>query len=84
MAAVMLLGTLNRVMIVELNIGAMLVAAMIAMPVLVAPLRALVGHQIRQLQIRHWLEAYSLPLVGHDVAVRRIGDHADGAVGFVG
>ncbi|MDP5086665.1 MAG: PucC family protein [Yoonia sp.] len=45
MAAVMLLGTLNRVMIVELNIGAMLVAAMIALPVLVAPLRALVGHK---------------------------------------
>ncbi|MEL6840839.1 MAG: PucC family protein [Pseudomonadota bacterium] len=43
MAAVMLLGTLNRVMIVELGIGAMLVAAMIAIPVLVAPFRALVG-----------------------------------------
>ncbi len=43
MAAVMLLGTLNRVMIVELNIGAMLVATMIAIPVLVAPFRALVG-----------------------------------------
>ena len=49
MAAVMLLGTLNRVMIVELDIGSMLVAAMIALPVLVAPLRALVGYQIRQL-----------------------------------
>ncbi|MEM8538912.1 MAG: PucC family protein [Pseudomonadota bacterium] len=45
MAAVMLLGTLNRVMIVELGIGASLVAAMIAIPVLVAPLRALVGHK---------------------------------------
>jgi len=43
MAAVMLLGTLNRVMIVELGIGAMLVAAMIAIPVLAAPFRALVG-----------------------------------------
>jgi BCD family chlorophyll transporter-like MFS transporter len=43
MAGVMLLGTLNRVMIVELNIGAMLVATMIAIPVLVAPFRALVG-----------------------------------------
>jgi BCD family chlorophyll transporter-like MFS transporter len=45
MAAVMLLGTLNRVMIVELGIGATLVAAMIAIPVLVAPFRALVGHK---------------------------------------
>lgn len=43
MASVMLLGTLNRVMIVELNIAAMLVAVMIAIPVLVAPFRALVG-----------------------------------------
>lgn len=43
MAAVMLLGTLNRVMIVELSIPAMLVASMIALPVLVAPLRALFG-----------------------------------------
>ncbi|EAQ07566.1 PucC family protein [Yoonia vestfoldensis] len=43
MAAVMLLGTLNRVMIVELNIASTLVALMIAIPVLVAPFRALVG-----------------------------------------
>ncbi|KQI70232.1 protein pucC [Loktanella sp. 3ANDIMAR09] len=43
MASVMLLGTLNRVMIVELGIGSLLVAAMIAIPVLVAPFRAMVG-----------------------------------------
>ncbi|WP_371156106.1 PucC family protein [Jannaschia sp. 2305UL9-9] len=43
MAAVMLLGTLNRVMIVELGLSAFLVAAMIALPVLVAPFRALLG-----------------------------------------
>lgn len=43
MAAVMLLGTLNRVMIVELGIASTLVAMMIAIPVLVAPFRALVG-----------------------------------------
>jgi BCD family chlorophyll transporter-like MFS transporter len=45
MAAVMLLGTLNRVMIVELGLSAALVAAMIALPVLVAPFRALLGHR---------------------------------------
>ncbi len=45
MATVLLLGTLNRVMIVELGLGAMLVAAMIALPVLVAPFRALLGHR---------------------------------------
>ena len=43
MASVMLLGTLNRVMIVELSVGAMIVAFMIALPVLIAPFRALLG-----------------------------------------
>ncbi|MEM8788150.1 MAG: MFS transporter [Pseudomonadota bacterium] len=43
MATVLLLGTLNRVMIVELSVPAMLVAIMIALPVLVAPFRALLG-----------------------------------------
>ncbi len=45
MASVLLLGTLNRVMIVELGLPAMVVAAMIAIPVLVAPFRALLGHR---------------------------------------
>lgn len=45
MATVLLLGTLNRVMIVELSVPAMIVAAMIAIPVLVAPFRALLGHR---------------------------------------
>jgi BCD family chlorophyll transporter-like MFS transporter len=43
MATVMLLGTLNRVMIVELSLTATLVAVMIALPVLIAPFRALLG-----------------------------------------
>ena len=43
MAMVMLLGTLNRVMIVELSVPALIVAAMIALPVLIAPFRALLG-----------------------------------------
>ncbi|MEM9250633.1 MAG: MFS transporter [Pseudomonadota bacterium] len=43
MATVLLLGTLNRVMIVELGVPAMVVAAMIALPVLVGPLRAAIG-----------------------------------------
>jgi len=43
MAGVMLLGTLNRVMIVELGVPALIVAIMIAIPVLVAPFRALLG-----------------------------------------
>ena len=43
MAAVLLIGTLNRVMIVELGVPTWLVAVMISLPVLFAPLRALVG-----------------------------------------
>ena len=43
MAAVLLLGTLNRVMIVELGVPASVVAIMIALPVLMAPLRAVLG-----------------------------------------
>lgn len=43
MAAVLLIGTLNRVMIVELGVPAGLVAAMVGLPLVFAPLRALVG-----------------------------------------
>ena len=43
MAAVMLLGTLNRVMIVELDVPATLVAGMLALPILFAPFRTLIG-----------------------------------------
>jgi BCD family chlorophyll transporter-like MFS transporter len=43
MAGALLVGTLNRVMIVELGVSAWLVSAMVAMPMLVAPWRALVG-----------------------------------------
>lgn len=45
MAMVLLNGTLNRVMIVELGLPAGLVALMIALPLLFAPLRALIGHK---------------------------------------
>lgn len=43
MAAVLLIGTLNRVMIVELSVPAWIVAVMLSLPLLFAPLRALVG-----------------------------------------
>jgi BCD family chlorophyll transporter-like MFS transporter len=43
MATVLLVGTLNRVMIVELGVSASLVAAMVSLPFLFAPFRALVG-----------------------------------------
>ena len=43
MAAVLLTGTLNRVMIVELHVPAWLVSTMVAVPLLFAPFRALIG-----------------------------------------
>ncbi len=43
MAAVLLTGTLNRVMIAELGVPAWLVALMVALPLVFAPLRALIG-----------------------------------------
>lgn len=45
MAVVLLNGTLNRVMIVELGVPSAVVAIMISLPLLFAPLRALIGHK---------------------------------------
>ena len=42
---VLLVGTLNRVMIVELGVPASVVGVMLALPLLAAPFRALVGHK---------------------------------------
>ena len=43
MAAALLVGTLNRVMIVELSVPAWIVSVMVGLPLLFAPFRALVG-----------------------------------------
>ncbi len=43
MAVVLLNGTLNRVMIVELGVPSAVVALMVSLPLLFAPLRALIG-----------------------------------------
>ncbi|MCU0986985.1 MAG: PucC family protein, partial [Acetobacteraceae bacterium] len=43
MSAVLLIGTLNRVMIVELGVPASIVGLMIALPIVFAPFRALIG-----------------------------------------
>ncbi len=45
MTLVLLVGTLNRVMIVELNMPAALVGVMLALPLVFAPFRALIGHK---------------------------------------
>ena len=44
-AVVLLNGTLNRVLIVELGTPAWIVALMIGLPLVVAPFRALIGHR---------------------------------------
>jgi BCD family chlorophyll transporter-like MFS transporter len=43
MAVVLLIGTLNRVMIVELGVPSWLVATMVSLPLVFAPFRALIG-----------------------------------------
>lgn len=45
MTLVLLVGTLNRVMIVELDVPATTVAVMLALPLVFAPFRALIGHK---------------------------------------
>jgi BCD family chlorophyll transporter-like MFS transporter len=45
MALVLLVGTLNRVMIVELQVPAAVVGLMLALPLVFAPFRALIGHK---------------------------------------
>ena len=45
MAVVLLIGTLNRVMIVELGVSAWIVGLMVALPLVFAPFRILVGYR---------------------------------------
>jgi BCD family chlorophyll transporter-like MFS transporter len=45
MAVTLLIGTLNRVMIVELGLPAFVVASMISLPLIFAPFRTIVGHK---------------------------------------
>jgi MFS transporter, BCD family, chlorophyll transporter len=45
MAIVLIIGTLNRVMIVELGVSASIVAGMLALPLLAAPFRAMIGYR---------------------------------------
>jgi MFS transporter, BCD family, chlorophyll transporter len=45
MTTALLIGTLNRVMIVELGVAAWLVSLMLALPLLVAPFRAITGYR---------------------------------------
>ncbi len=76
MATALLVGTLNRVMIVELGVAAALVSTMVALPLLFAPLRALVGFRSdTHRSLLGWRRVPYLWL-GHAGAVRRARDHA--------
>ena len=81
MAMVLLNGTLNRVMIVELGISATLVALMVALPLLFAPLARADRPQVRHPPLGARLAARALYLVRHAAAVRRPRDHAVRAAG---
>jgi BCD family chlorophyll transporter-like MFS transporter len=48
MVAVLLIGTLNRVMIVELGVPTWMVAVMVSLPLVFAPFRALIGFRSDQ------------------------------------
>jgi len=61
MALVLLNGTLNRVMIVELGVAAWLVSTMVALPLLFAPFRALIG--LRSDQHRSFLGWRRVPYI---------------------
>ena len=50
MALVLMVGTLNRVMIVELRVPATLVGGMLALPLVFAPFRALIGFRSDRFQ----------------------------------
>ncbi len=82
MAVVLLTGTLNRVMILELGVPTSLVAAMVAIPVLAAPFRVLVGYRSDTYKsVLGWRRVPYIWL-GHADPVRRTGDHAFRAVAF--
>jgi hypothetical protein len=84
MALVLLVGTLNRVMIVELEVPATLVGVMLALPLVFAPFRALIGFRSDIHKSGARLAPRPLHLEGHDAAIRRLRDHALRASGAVG
>jgi hypothetical protein len=76
MAVVLLNGTLNRVMIVELGVPAWLVALMVALPLVFAPFRALIGYRSDVHRSALGWRRVPLHLDRHAAAVRRLRDHA--------
>jgi hypothetical protein len=76
LTAVLLIGTLNRVMIVELGVSAALVSLMVSLPLVLAPFRALIG--FRSDRHRSALGWKRVPYIwiGFAAAVLRPRDHA--------
>jgi MFS transporter, BCD family, chlorophyll transporter len=68
MALVLLIGTLNRVMIVELGMPASLVAIMISLPIIFAPLRIVIG--FRSDTYRSPLGWRRVPFIWHGTLVQ--------------
>ena len=76
MAAVLLIGTLNRVMIVELAVPSWIVASDARAAAAVRALPRVGRLPFRQPSLGARLEARSLHLARHDAAIRRPRDHA--------
>ena len=81
MALVLLIGTLNRVMIVELGVPASLVGGHDFAAAAVRAVSRADRLPLRHPPLRARLEAGALHLAGHAGAVRRAGDHAVRAAG---
>ena len=84
MAVVLLIGTLNRVMIVELGVPAWLVAVMISLPLIFAPFRAVIGFKSDTHHSALGWRRVPYHVVRHAAAVRRPGLHAVRAARDVG
>jgi hypothetical protein len=76
MALVLLVGTLNRVMIVELHVPASIVSIMVAIPLLFAPFRALIGFRSDNHRSELRLAPRALYVDGVHGAVWWLGHHA--------
>lgn len=82
MAMALLVGTLNRVMIIELQVPAWWVALSVALPLVFAPLRAMIGYR-SDTHPALGLRRIPLHVDGHHFDVRRFGRDAVCIVGFV-
>ncbi len=83
MAIVLLTGTLNRVMIVELYVPAWIVATVVSLPLLIAPFRAFIGYKSDTRRSYLGVRRVPLHLVWIAAAIRWLGHHAIRLVGAI-